>query len=394
MASAAAVALIVMAASSAVAGGTNRDSGERSSPPTTGGILNRPERIVQLGDSIASGEGTLYGYTYDAKKKEWVGGDVDVKWPGPYPDCHVSPDAYGNHVAAFFHSTLSQFACTGASFIDGIVGPAIDSKSKVRRPAEFGNWATKRNLNKEYDDANPDLVLVTLGADDAQFSDVVEQCVKNAYKYASYLAKEECIPSNPGQTIQTDFFDFIPKLQQNYATLISWIEERAKARPKSAPPPKIVFTTYANPFPDAGVKCNDVSYLYPEQVSYLSSLVDQMNGIILRSIPTIGSSNVAVVDISKVYQEPGHDHRWCSEDPWVYGLSIYSFYHPSSFSSLAPFHPTPQGQRAIAELVEKAVTALFNRQYQPVAPTTTTSTPAATTTTPTTSEPSTTTSPP
>ena len=194
---AAAVALIVVAASSGVAGGTNRDSGERPSPPTTGGILNRPERIVQLGDSIASGEGTLYGYTYDAKKKQWAGGDVDVKWPGPHPDCHVSPDAYGNHVAAFFHASLSQFACTGASFVDGIVGSAIDSKSKVRRLAEFGNWATKSNLNEEYDDANPDLVLVTLGADDAQFSDVVEQCVKNALQVRELSRQRGMHPQQP-----------------------------------------------------------------------------------------------------------------------------------------------------------------------------------------------------
>jgi lysophospholipase L1-like esterase len=261
----------------------------------------------------------------------------------------------------------------------------------VLRPPEFGNWATRSGLNEEYDDANPDLVLVTLGADDAQFSDVVEQCVKNAYAYGSYLAKEQCIPSNPGDTIQKDFFNFIPKLQQNYATLITWIDERAKARPKSAPPPKIVFTTYANPFPDAGVKCNDVNYLYPEQVSYLSSLVDQMNGVIVGSIPTVGSSNLAVADISKVYQPSGQDHRWCSADPWVYGLSIYSVYSPSSFYSLAPFHPTPQGQQAIAEVVERAVTALFNRQTPPVEPTTTTSTSAATSTTTTTSEPASTT---
>jgi lysophospholipase L1-like esterase len=388
-ASVAVVIAIVMGASIGAALASAGNARERSSPPTTSGILKRPERIVQLGDSIASGEGTLYGYKYDTKNKQWIDGDINVMWPKPYPGCHVSPDAYANHVATFFHAALTQFACTGASFADGIVGPAIDADSKVRRPAEFGNWVTKKNLNEEYDDANPDLLLVTLGADDAQFSDVVKQCVKNAYKYASYLAKEECIASNPGATVQKDFFEFIPKLEQNYATLISWIDERAKATSRAAQP-KIVFTTYANPFPDTGVKCNDVSYLYPEQVTYLSSLVDQMNRIILGSRPTLGNGQLAVADISSAYQRPGQDHRWCSDDPWVYGLSIYSFYHPSSFNSQAPFHPTPQGQRAIAELVERAVTQLFNRQQQPIVPTTTSS-PASTTTTKTTSPPATTT---
>jgi len=374
--------------------GAATDSGPGSTTPTTSSILNRPKRIVQLGDSIASGEGTLYGYTYDAKKKVWTGGNVDVKWPPPYPDCHVSPDAYGHRVAASFQAPFSQFACTGATFANGIVGPAV-SGSKVRRPPEFGDWTTKKGLNEEYEDAHPDLVLVTLGADDAQFSDVVENCIKNAYKYSIYLAKEECIPSNPGVTLQKDFFDFLPTLRQNYATLVRWINERASYKTVGARPPKIVFTTYANPFPDPGTKCNDVNYLYPEQITYLSSLVDQMNATILQSIPTLGSGNVAVADISNVYRTGGQDHLWCSSDPWAYGLSIYSVYHPSSFNSLAPFHPTPQGQQAITEAVRRTVLALFNPHPGPTptsptsavttttaSSTTTTSSPAPTTTTP------------
>ena len=71
---------------------------------------------MQLGDSIASGEGTLYGYTYDQGSEEWTGGNIDAKWPPPYPDCHVSPDAYGNAVAKAFGASFTQFACTGATF--------------------------------------------------------------------------------------------------------------------------------------------------------------------------------------------------------------------------------------------------------------------------------------
>jgi lysophospholipase L1-like esterase len=366
---------LTLASAVIAAGGAAR----AAAVPTNAGGPNRPERIVQLGDSIASGEGTLYGYTYDAKKQEWTGGNVNVKWPPPYPECHVSDDAYGRRVAASFHATFSQFACTGASFANGISAPET-AGGKTRRPAEFGNWTTKQDLNAEYDKADPDLVLVTLGADDAQFSAVVENCIKNAYKYKFYLASEECIPANPGTTIQQDFLDFIPTLRRNYATLISWIDARAAARKPSGPPPKIVFTTYANPFPSPGTTCNDVNYLYPEQISYLSSLVNEMNTVIIQSIPTLGSSNLAVADLSKVYEPPGQDHRWCSNDPWVYGLSIYSVYHPSSFNSLAPFHPTPRGQQSIAELVTRTVAALFN-QRQPTTPTTTAPTPTAPTTT-------------
>lgn len=69
-------------------------------PDQSGGLrLPQPsdppalKSIVQLGDSIASGEGTLYGYTYDSTSKTWTGGNLNVVWPGPYPLSHDAPDA-------------------------------------------------------------------------------------------------------------------------------------------------------------------------------------------------------------------------------------------------------------------------------------------------------------
>jgi lysophospholipase L1-like esterase len=354
-----------------------------ASPKGQNGPLIVPKSIVQLGDSIASGEGTLYGYTYDGDTNEWTGGDLNAKWPPPYPDCHVSPDAYGNHVASSFGAAFHQFACSGATFASGISAPEVDGGTTYR-PAEFGNWDTQKDLNADYDAANPDLVIVTLGADDVDFSDIVENCVKNAYKYYWDIANEECIDSNPGDTVQKDFFNFLPTLKKNYGTLVGWIEARAKAN--KVPVPKIVFTTYADPFPSKGVKCPDTSYLYPEQVDYLSGLLQQANGIITSTINGLKKSNIALADISKAYQVGGTDHRWCSEAPWAYGLSIFHFTSPSSFYSKAPFHPTPDGQEAIAEGVIATVTQLFKTDL-PVDSTTTTagnattSTSAATTST-------------
>jgi lysophospholipase L1-like esterase len=383
LAAAAVAAALLTSVLLGTTGGPVAAQAATSTPPTTDGTPKHPERIVQLGDSIASGEGTLYGYTYNAKKGEWTAGDVDVKWPPPYPACHVSDDAYGRHVASTFHATFSQFACTGATFANGISAPETSGGTTLR-PAEFGNWATQQHLNAEYDKARPDTVLVTLGADDAQFVAIVENCIENGYKYKFYLADEECIPSNPGSTIQKDFFSFIPTLRRNYATLISWIDARAKARSPEAARPKIVFTTYANPFPNAGTACPDVNYLYPEQTAYLSSLVDEMNATIISSVPTLGSSTVAVADISHVYQPAGSDHRWCTSDPWAYGLSIYSVYHPSSYKSQAPFHPTPEGQARIAAAVTPTVLALFNNRPTPVPTSTSTSMSTTSTVSPTT----------
>ncbi len=326
--------------------------------PTQGAALEQLTSVVQLGDSIASGEGTLYGYTWDPDSREWTGGNVDAPWPPPYPDCHVSPDAYGNAVVEHFGATLAQFACSGATFADGISAPETDG-STVYRPAEFGNWDTQTDLNADYDTAKPQLVLVTLGADDLQFSAIVEDCVKNAYYYYFDLEDERCVKGNPGDDIQQDFFGFLPTLKANYVTLVKWIKARAAAN--GAPVPKIVFTNYANPIPEDGALCPDTNYLYKEQLQYLASLVDEANETIEDTINGLNDPDVAVADISGAYNVQGVSHIWCSDAPWAYGLSIYSVTSPSSFDSKAPFHPTPDGQDSIAE----HIVPVIHRWFQP-----------------------------
>jgi hypothetical protein len=64
---------------------------------------------------------------------------------------------------------------------------------------------------------------------------------------------------------------------------------------------------------------------------------------------------VSVADVANAYVPNRQDHRWCSKDPWAYGLSILHVYEPSSFDSQAPFHPTPEGQASIAAIVLRAV---------------------------------------
>lgn len=348
--------LAALLAAAACSGGADRAAQVESQPRGGSGGGAGPTSIVQLGDSIASGEGTLYGYTYDTASREWTGGDLDVTWPGPYPDCHDSPDAYGQAIATQFTATFTQLACTGATFANGIRAPRV-SDGTTYRPAEFGNWDEQTDLNAEYDTAKPDLVLITLGADDVQFSSIVEECIKNGYEHAFDLADLECTKANPGSTVETDFTNYLPTLEKSYATLVEWIEARAKRN--DVPVPKVVVTTYPDPLPDAGVDCPDVAYLDERQVTYLSSLVEEMNATITSTIEGLHNASVTVADISQAYERAGVDHRFCSDAPWAYGLSIYHLTDPESFESKAPFHPTPDGQEAIAEHVTPAILRLF-----------------------------------
>jgi lysophospholipase L1-like esterase len=385
-----AAAALVMSACSSGGGSNAVDAGgapdrvptqSSASPSNVGG----PTSIVQLGDSIASGEGTLYGYEYDASSQDWTGGNIDAPWPPPYPECHDSPDAYSTLVGKAFGAKVAQFACTGATFANGISAPETDSDGTLR-PAEFGNWSTKADLNPEYDAAAPDLVLITLGADDVQFTSIVEDCIKNGYEYYFDIENLRCTAKNPGETINDDFVDFLPTLQKNYGTLVSWIQARAKANQQAAP--KIVITNYADPLPSDRAKCPDTSWLYPAQVQYLSSLVAKMNQTIANAVAAIDDPDVALADISQAYEPQGQSHIWCTDDPWAYGLSIYSVTEPSSFDSQAPFHPTPDGQQSIAEHVVPVIRSLYGTPPS----TTTTSSSSTSSTTSTTGSSSTSTS--
>ena len=329
----------------------------QQAPASSGPTSSGPKSIVQLGDSVAAGEGTLYGYRWDSSGRRWTGGDLDVKWPEPYPDCHHSPDAYGNKVAAAFGARFTQFACTGAQFDNGIATAEV-YKGSTYRPAQFGDWATQTGLNAEYDTAQPDLVLVTLGADDVHFVKIVTSCVENAFEHRFLrFADLECTRADHGDAVKTDFYGNLTALRAHYATLVQWIAARAAAR--GVAPPKVVFTTYPDPLPANGAQCPDSSWLRPSQLRYLSSLVGTLNREIRTSVKLIDDPNVSVAATDRAYTQGGAHHGWCSNDPWAYGLSVFHLLEPDTLHSQAPFHPSPRGQDAIAALVTPTVKKLF-----------------------------------
>ena len=76
---------------------TSAGTSSASTPADT--FTFHPMSIVQLGDSVPAGEGTLEGWTFNPESKTWSGGNPGVKWPGPYPRCHDSVFAYGQTVS-------------------------------------------------------------------------------------------------------------------------------------------------------------------------------------------------------------------------------------------------------------------------------------------------------
>jgi lysophospholipase L1-like esterase len=372
--------LLGIAGTFAFLSGCGGGGGSDAAPP--GATAPAPLSIVVIGDSIAAGEGINYGYTYYTGyfgPNEWTGGTDNPVWQGDYQLCHDSDKAYGDVLAPMIGATLAKFACTGSTYDNGI---AFDRRydGTLYRPAQFGNWFGATNLNAAYDAAKPDVVIITLGADDVSFADIVTFCA-TGYTLAEEVAavakapdrsrllranlvkrfptgeawqnrppratsSSYCTADNPGTPIQSLFWDPINsgQIAGNYKTLVAAIKARGAQAGKV---PRIVFTTYHQPLPgpSQSIDCLDLGDLSRAEINYLITLESTLQATLVAALS--GIEGVAVADISGVVQ----GHEYCTSDPWTYGLSVLLH----NADSLAPFHPTPDGQAAIAAVLKPIV---------------------------------------
>ncbi|MDA0184042.1 SGNH/GDSL hydrolase family protein [Solirubrobacter phytolaccae] len=296
----------------------------------TGPVQPAP-RYVALGDSVAAGEGIGEGWTWNAGKQHWVGGSTPGRWDTtfrPVP-CHQTRQGYPWVVAARLGADLKDFACTGASGIDGILGVQPD---RDLDGAQLG-WTGAAPLagaapaNLAYDaPAPPSLVSLTLGADDVDFAGLVGRCYKKYDGGCSHA------PSRLDAVLQ--------RQKANLAHTLQEIERRGAADGRK---PLVVQTTYYDPF-GSDTKCVDnrpewpLAYLNAADLRFLAGAQVRMNQTI---IDVAAEHGALVLDTDPLFA----DHLWCSPDPWVYGISIKR----SDKHTMAPFHPMPAGQQALGE---------------------------------------------
>jgi hypothetical protein len=446
-------------------------SGGTSAPVSAAASPRGQLSIVQLGDSIASGEGTLYqapnaqkpnGQLYFCKSSSnpssscysYLYGYYNGYWmnwpstaPGTwtpsgspaYPECHQSPDAYGQITAAANNAKFTQLACTGASFLAGITGaesfaqgsvyssaflnpytvgaPTVPSGGAASVPAQFGNIAsdgTPSSVNAAYTSAKPNVVLLTLGADDLKFVSILTACIEWNYipanplsggahataQYGSgYSGDLQCSDDNatdekgptgsdyPDGVIQDYYSNQLVALHTHLMSLLTAIEKEGQQTGQSGPP-KIVITNYPNPLPNnlpeksgsnwASDYCPDTFPLYNAQVDYFSGLVDQLDTDIAGWVSAYQKtspfgSNVGLVNLSNVDQ----GYQWCDDkagnlspsthtlqyrEPFAYGFSVNGTSTSlARYPAPAIFHPTITGQQQIATCVKSGVAAGLGR---------------------------------
>jgi len=234
------------------------------------------------------------------------------------------------------------------------------------------------NLNAAYDAAKPDVVIITLGADDVSFADIFTYCMigitdaaedaalasapdRSRQLRAKYVERfpttdawrnrapratsSYCTADNAGATILNLFWDPINsgQIAGNYKNLVAAIKARGE---KAGKIPRIIFTTYHQPLPGPkqSRSCEDLGILYDDEIDYLISLQTTLRETLIAAVS--GIDGVSVADISGVVA----GHEYCTSDPWTYGITVLRY----NEESLAPFHPIPEGQAAIAAVLKQS----------------------------------------
>lgn len=212
--------------------------------------------------------------------------------------CGRTQNAYSYEVARTLNLSLVHIACSGAT--------AGDLVTKQRS----GGPNQTAQLDRAFAGGKPQLITITAGANDANWVRFVRTC------YAANCAT---------RTQTTLANASLVTLQAKLLAVFESIMARSQGNP-----PQVIMTGYYNPISPA---CTTVSTrITPEEIVWMTASVSAINKTIEDVVRLYPFARFAPVDYT------GHDV--CSNASWVQGLN-----------DPQPFHPTAQGQSAIAQAV-------------------------------------------
>jgi lysophospholipase L1-like esterase len=231
-------------------------------------------QYVALGDSYSSGVGTREFY----------------EEPG---ECDRSPDAYGPKIAAKRGYTLNFEACSGA-------------KTTEVNEKQLGHLS-----------ASTSLVTITIGGNDAGFSNVIINCALYYFTCGEAIDEaDEFIAKKLPGLLETTYKDI-----------------RAKATTA-----QVIVLGYPKLFTKEGKTCN-VNFLTSGNEKKMNESAEKLDSVIKGRAEAM---KFAFVNPTSAF-EP---HEVCSSSEWLNGQSL-----PLSES----YHPNVSGQAEFATLVEAAI---------------------------------------
>ncbi len=214
--------------------------------------------------------------------------------------CGRSTKAYPYFLAVALHASLTQAACSSASVTAGLTGSQQVS-STVTLPSQ---------ISQAFMSGTPKLMTITIGANDVSWNNFIEEC------YVS-----QCGSSQDNQTIQT----LLSQLKDNLRTALSDIQQLSG----QGKPPRVILTGYYFPLSATAPTCADTEGLTPAKIDWLSSKQHELD----QTIKGLASQYQFATYVPLHFS----GHELCTTDSWVQGLQ-----------AAGPFHPTTEGQAAIA----------------------------------------------
>lgn len=355
-------------------------------------------RVAALGDSVASGEGTLYGLTYNPCYRTspnyaiqylrllWNGPtDLHPNWLGPYPECHRSPYASVFQLPRYVNRTKADvqvfnFACTGGSIHSGLLEPQLEKNATLSQMQQLiDNWSSL-----SWSDNDIPIIVLSFGADDGhptpleEIADVVKQAYEQylvpiivdtaiyqasldvGVSLQSILSTIQQLNLSSASSTNTRVFT-----SSEYIKAIEYLKGNVSAAIHKTP--LIVVQTYYSPLNPSNertlLQCPDMAGLVKNnpKIGEIKQLLDQLESKVLDAANRTSSY---VNDIRQLMQS----HEYCSgQEEWAYGPTVSLeqdietlFSEVPILASLGPvapagsygvsaFHPVPAAQSKIAE---------------------------------------------
>ncbi len=231
-------------------------------------------QYAALGDSYSSGVGTRVFYEESG-------------------ECDRSPDAYGPKIATAKGYTLNFEACSGAKTTE----------------------VNEKQLSKL--SSSTSLVTITIGGNDAGFSNVIINCALYYFTCGSAIgeADEYITKTLPG------------KLETTYKDI------RAKATAA-----QVIVLGYPKLFTKEGTTCN-VNFLTSGNEKKMNESAEKLDAVIKARAEAM---KFTFVNPTSAFEA----HEVCASEEWLNGQSL-----PLSES----YHPNVKGQEEFTKLVEAAI---------------------------------------
>jgi lysophospholipase L1-like esterase len=306
-------------------------------------VLVKGRLIVAIGDSIASGEGVPDTHGP-------IGGDWQNR------QCHRSARAAPAIAAQIIQRrkprtpiTFIHLACSGATILNGLVGPYRGiAPRRGQAPLEpqvdvLDSIETRRKI---------DAVLISIGANDVHFSDVIKQCnpIKGLLRSRPCFLRKATLDGKRYATLEQGIADAVSKLPAHYALL--------HAAMAGIPPSRIYLMQYYDPTRAAnGLTC-------PKILGIGSKILDEARKLVLEPLNRIGQE---VAELYGWHYITGIRHLFDRHGYCVKGSQGWVVKGGSSLlnetSVDGTLHPNAEGHREIAKLI---ATALLPALYPPV----------------------------